>query len=840
MASLSAPARNNLPRPSTGFVGRERDLSDLLRLLDSSRSVTLCGTDGLGKTRLALRVAEQATVSFPDGVWLAGLADTRTALDVYVRVAAAVGVVEEPGQPLSVTVTEALRHRRLLLVLDSCGHVPEGVAEVGEALLATCPGVSILLTSEHALRLSGGTVWRVPPMALPVAARHAPPPDPAEAEAVRLFLDRARARDPRFSISADGLETVTFLCNLVGGVPLGIELLGACAPGRDLDGLAAELRAFLSSPAARPGPGQAVSHNQVLPVVLDFLHEGLSVAEQRLLRRLSVFRDWDLELAEQTCADEDLPSGDVLDLLTSLLNRAWITVTGEVEGRLRYRLPDAVRTYAAEKLAGAGEEHVFQERLLNQVLHLMEGLNDTLESSRAMPWSERDEGRKRVLAEYETVRALVAGAHVRRDAESGLRLCVSLIAHWVSKHDFTEGAHWLDCLLAMPEAEGAPSRARALVARAQLARVQHDHELALSLGEEGLALCRAADDKTFVRAALNLLALVEMRERRPERAAVRVEESLRLCRESDDQWREAIALGTRAALVAQQGDYSTADQHYNGALTLLRGIDHRWGAGVMLLGQARAAEINNDLVTADRCYREALDTQRLIGTPAEEARCLAGIGRIAHAQNRTSQAYDYLSEGLALSHTAGQRADVARCLVAIARVAFGQGLHEAACRLAGAATAVRDRLGLRARSAPWPFAEQDGRERHELVLWWNQGRSLSLSDTVREAELLCDEERSPRPRRSAPLGKGQGPAQERTPSGTAPSPEATHPRKSLTKRELEIAVLVSNGKSNPEIARALFIAPATAARHVANINRKMGFNSRAQIAAWITQHGTTL
>lgn len=263
MASLSAPARNNLPRPSTGFVGRERDLSDLLRLLDSSRSVTLCGTDGLGKTRLALRVAEQATVSFPDGVWLAGLADTRTALDVYVRVAAAVGVVEEPGQPLSVTVTEALRHRRLLLVLDSCGHVPEGVAEVGEALLATCPGVSILLTSEHALRLSGGTVWRVPPMALPVAARHAPPPDPAEAEAVRLFLDRARARDPRFSISADGLETVTFLCNLVGGVPLGIELLGACAPGRDLDGLAAELRAFLSSPAARPGPGQAVSHNKV-------------------------------------------------------------------------------------------------------------------------------------------------------------------------------------------------------------------------------------------------------------------------------------------------------------------------------------------------------------------------------------------------------------------------------------------------------------------------------------------------------------------------------------------------------------------------------------------------
>ena len=839
MASLSAPARNNLPRPSTGFVGRERDLSDLLRLLDSSRSVTLCGTDGMGKTRLALRVAEQSTVSFPDGVWVAGLADTRTSLDVYVRVAAAIGVAEEPGQPLAMTVTEALRHRRLLLVLDSFGHVSEGVTEVGEALLAACPGVAILLTSELPLRLSGGTIWRMPPMALPMAARHAPPPDPAEAEAVRLFLDRARARAPRFSVSAEELETITLLCNLVGGLPLGIELLGACAPGRDLDDLAAELRAFLSSPAARPGPGQAVSHSQVLPVVLDFLHEGLSEPEQKLLRRLSVFRDWDLELAEQTCADEDLPESDILDLLTSLLNRAWITITGEFEGRVRYRLPDAVRAYAAERLAGVGEEHLFQERLLGRMLHLVEDLSDKLETSRAMPWAERDAGRNRVLAEYDTLRALVARAHAQRDAESGLRLCVSLVTHWVSHHNFTEGAHWMDDLLALPEADEAPSRARALVARAQLARVQHDHELAVSLGEEGLALCRAADDETFVRTALNLLALVEVRERLPERAAVRVEEALRLCQESGDQWREAIALGTRAALVAQQGDYSTADQHYNAALTLLRGIDHRWGVGVMLLGQARAAEANSDLITADRCYREALDTQRLIGTPSEEARCLTGIGRIAHAQDRTSQAYDYLSEGLILSHSAGQRADVTRSLVAVARVAFGQGLREQACRLAGAATAVRDQLGLLARSAPWPFAdeEKDGQQRNDLVLWWKQGRALDLTDAVREAEILSDEERRPRSRRRIALARAeQARTQEDTSSGAVLAPEALPPRASLTKREFEIAVLVGDGKSNPEIARTLFIAPATAARHVANINRKMGFNSRAQIAAWIAQH----
>ncbi|HIY43310.1 MAG TPA: LuxR C-terminal-related transcriptional regulator, partial [Candidatus Nocardiopsis merdipullorum] len=230
----------------------------------------------------------------------------------------------------------------------------------------------------------------------------------------------------------------------------------------------------------------------------------------------------------------------------------------------------------------------------------------------------------------------------------------------------------------------------------------------------------------------------------------------------------------------------------------------------------------------------------LIGTPAEEARCLTGIGRTAHAQDRTGQAYDYLSEGLALSHAAGQRADVARSLVAIARVAFGQGLRERACRLAGAATAVREQLGLRTFSAPWPFTgtEEEEQQQHALVRWWQQGRSLGLSEAVQEAELLSEEGRQPGSRRrTAPLGDGPARTQkDNTSSDTASSAETTHPRMRLTEREYEIALLVSSGKSNPEIARALFIAPATAARHVANINRKMGFNSRAQIAAWITQH----
>ncbi|WP_121180432.1 LuxR C-terminal-related transcriptional regulator [Nocardiopsis sp. Huas11] len=846
---MTAPARHNLPRPGTGFVGRERDLSDLLRLLGSSRSVTLCGADGIGKTRLALRVAEQSTASFPDGVWMADLADARSTLEVYARVAHAVRVVEEPGQPLSATVTEALRHRRLLLVLDSCDHVANEVVGVGEALLASCPNVSVLLTSEEPIRLSGGTVWRVPAMAPPLAARNAPPPDPADGEAVRLFLDRARTRDPRFSASPEELEDVAVVCDLAGGVPLAIEVLGASAPEAGPDGLARGLRSHLASPAARPGPGQAVSRSEVLPLVLDFVYESLPEPERLLLRRLSVFRGWDLELAEQVCSDELLPESAILDLLTSLLDRSLITVTGEFEGRVRYRLPEAVRRFALERLAGAGEAEVFQERLMARMLRLVEDLGRRLESSRGMPWSERDSGRQRVIAEYDTLRSLLRWSYQRGAAEPGLRLCVSLTAHWVSHHNYSEGAHWLDRLLALDEAAKAPSRARALVGRAQLARVRRDHDLALSMGEEGLRLCRDAGDDVFVRTALNLLALVGVRSRTPDRAAVRVEEALRLCRDAGDVWGEAIALGTRAALVAQQGDYPSSDQHYTTALALLRGMDHRWGVAVTLMGQARAAEANDDLMTADRCYREALDTQRVIGSVAEEARCLAGIGRVAHALGSTEQAYDYLSEGLVLSHSTGQRAEAARSLVAIARVAFGSGLREEACLLAGAATEVRSRLGLVTHEAPWPFVkvERVRRRRRRLVDWWERGRAMSLSDAVDLAEQVTVDGRRPpaRPRRReadrtaedgrARRAPGKGAAGPAVPAGSAPA-ESEPPSSRLTQRELEIARLVSRGKSNPEIARTLFITPSTAARHVANINRKMGFHSRTQIAAWVERH----
>ncbi len=838
MAPLTAPARHNLPRPGTGFVGRERDLSDLLRLLGSSRSVTLCGTDGMGKTRLAIRLAEQSTVSFPDGVWMADLADAGTTLEVYARVCAAVGVVEEPGQPLSATVTDALRDRRLLLVLDSCEHLVDEVTEVGEALLAACPAVSVLLTSEDPFRLSGGTVWRVTPMALPLPARKGPPPDPSGSEAVRLFLDRARTCDPRFSVSAREMETVTELCDLAGGIPLGIEVLGASAPGAGPEALVARLRAYLDSPAARPGPGQAVSRIEMLPLVLDFVYGGLPEAERVLLRRLSVFRGWDLELAEQVCADEALPESAILDLSASLLNRSLITVTGEFEGRVRYRLPEAVRRFALARLVAEGEAELFQERLLDRMLHLVEDLGRKLESSRSMPWSERDSARRRVIAECDTLRSLLRWSLDHGAAESGLRLCVSLVAHWVSHQCYAEGAHWMDRMLELEDAAKAPSRARALVARAQLARMRRDHALALSLGEEGLRLCREAGDDVYVRAALNLLALVEVRNRVPDQAAVRVEEALRLCRESGDLWGEAIALGTRAALVAQQGDHPAADHHYNAALTLLRGIDHRWGVGVTLLGQAAAAEAGGDLVTADRCYREALDTQRLIGAVAAEARCLAGIGRVACAQGSTGQAYDYLSEGLLLSHAAGQRADAARALVAIARVAFSSDLREPACRLAGAATSVRERLGLPVHTAPWPFAdaERTRRRRRRLVHWWEQGRGLGLSCAVAEGERLAEEGRRPSPHRGSPPQARRSERGRGTRQGPPPSPDSVTPRELLTRRELEVALLVSRGESNPGIARALFITSSTAARHVANINRKMGFNSRTQIAAWVQRH----
>ncbi|MDA2812066.1 LuxR C-terminal-related transcriptional regulator [Nocardiopsis sp. RSe5-2] len=852
MAPRTAPARQNLPLESDSFIGRERDLSDLLRLLEADRVVTLCGVGGIGKTRLALRVAAHATGSFADGVWLAEMAGLATAHEVAARVAAAVGVTEEAGRPLEDTLRDALRSRRVLLLLDGCGHVAGPVARLGASLVESCPEVSLLITSEEPVRIPGEAIWRVPPLALPCPDGES---DVRGSEAVRLFLERGREARPDLSADPRTVAAAAAVCRAVGGIPLAVELTAAWLRRLSPDEVAAQVTACLrdqtgAAPAPRRGrPRPFASREAVLRALLDHVHGLLCEQERVLLRRLSVFGDWDLESAERVCPGGPVEEGAVLDLVSSLVDRGLIALTAELQERVRYRLPGAVHRYAAELLEASGERDRVLLRHRDHMLAAVEDLGSAAVAGRLMPWAERFGRWRRVSIEYDNVRAALRWTARRGDTEAGLRFCAGLRAYWVTGYHFTEGVQWSGCFLNGPDhhgtdrdgthADGTPSgapvppgrapdpkgegggaRARALLCRAELEWARGGTGTARRLAEEGLARCRADDDAATVAMGLNLLALLDLQAGDRAAAEARLSEALALARSAGDLWNEALAMSGQGALAAHRGDLAAADSRYSAALMILRGMDHRWGVGVVLIGQATAAERQGDLAAADRCYRESLDVQRDIGAAPELARCLYGVGRVARALGSAAQAYDYLSEGLVLSQSTGQREGVAVGLASIARVAAGDGDVAEACRLAGAGAALRERTSPGRPVRSWArTAEELGVDAAAMAAWWHEGRRMDPGAAAALALRVAETGRLPRPR--------------------TPRREEVPERRDLTARELEVARLVSRGLGNRDIAVKLFIAPATVARHVANINRKLGFHSRRQIAAWVGGPGRT-
>src|SRR5580693_9720497 len=280
------------------FVGRAREIDELRRCAGSMRAVTLCGAGGIGKTRLLLRLIDALARDFPDGTYFVGLGDLRQPDLVAARVAAVIGVSEEPGVPLLDTLADALRPRRLLLALDNCEHLIDACATLCQRLLASSPGLLVVSTSREALRVAAEAVWQVPPLDLPAAGLTGAA-DLAAYDAVRLFADRAAAAVPGFSLGPANVAAVVSVCRALDGLPLAIELAAARVRVLSVDQIAARLsdRFHLLTTGDRTAPPR----QQTLRAAIDWSYDLLSEPEQVLMRRMSVFSSSALEMAEQVC-----------------------------------------------------------------------------------------------------------------------------------------------------------------------------------------------------------------------------------------------------------------------------------------------------------------------------------------------------------------------------------------------------------------------------------------------------------------------------------------------------------------------------------------------------------
>ena len=290
MTTDIATGTGNLPVEPNSFVGRERDLAELALLLGEVRALTLCGPGGIGKTRLALRLACELVPGFPDGAWLVELGDTADPALVPLRVAAALGLREEPGRSLTDTLADALRPRRMVVILDTCEHVVDACAALVHRLLAGCPGLRLIATSREPLRIRGETAWRVPPLALPAHSGDLSDQDLASHDAIRLFAERAAAVRPGFTLGAGNTAAVVRLCRTLDGIPLAIELAAARVRALSVEQIAGRLGDQFQLLAS--GDRTAPPRQQTLQAAVNWSYELLTGPEQVLLRRLSVFSGW--------------------------------------------------------------------------------------------------------------------------------------------------------------------------------------------------------------------------------------------------------------------------------------------------------------------------------------------------------------------------------------------------------------------------------------------------------------------------------------------------------------------------------------------------------------------
>ncbi|MEV0596735.1 BTAD domain-containing putative transcriptional regulator [Nonomuraea cavernae] len=633
----------NLPASLSELIGRDGAVAEVRSLLRANRLVTLTGTGGVGKTRLALEVSARSLGDFPDGVWLVELGplDSGTGSPAEV-VMAALDIRDgaEQADPAD-RLAEALRSRRLLLVLDNCEHLVEEVAALTERLLRAAPGLRVVATSREPLAVSGEALWSVPPLSLPT-----PDPGPSpdaesrieververvgRSDAVRLFVARAAASAPGFALEEENAGAVAELCHRLDGIPLALELAATRVRALGVREVLARLddRFRLLASGRRGAP----QRQRTLTAVIDWSWQLLTEPERVVLRRLAVHAGGcTLEAAEEVCGGDGL---DVLDLIARLVDRSLVVVTDSPAG-VRYRLLESVAAYCLDRLSDAGELEPVRHAHARHYLAL------ALRAEPALYGPEQGTWLRRLDAEAANLRAALDTAARERDADDAIRLANALTWYWFLRGRLADARRSLEAALAV-EGE-APGRARAAAWHAGFA-LMHDQDVTWDT--------RAVRDPRE-RARAELFLALSAAEMFVEHDLVT--SALATCRAIGDEWGIAAALSRRARNAYTQRDLTALERDGGESLRLFRKLGDRWGQLQAMEWLAGEAEIAGDTERAARLFTESLRLAEELGLWPEAARRTSWLGWVALRSGAYERAMELCGRALRLSIEQGYR-----------------------------------------------------------------------------------------------------------------------------------------------------------------------------------------
>ncbi|TMF36869.1 MAG: LuxR family transcriptional regulator [Chloroflexi bacterium] len=762
---MAKPARRigNLPAEATSFVGRRHELAELRKKLASARLVSLIGPGGVGKSRLALRAATDLSRGFPAGAWWVELAEVRVPGLVANAVLAALDLRDQAGTEPLVLLLAHLRERHLLLVLDNCEHLLEVSAAFATEVLRAAPGVRVIATSREPLSAPGEHVLPVPPLDLPSTDSAEPLHRLRQNEAVTLFVERAGAASGAFELTEANRRAVADLCRRLDGLPLAIELAAVRTRILTVEQILERLsdRFGLLTGAGRA----ALPRHKTLETAIDWSFEMLSAREQALLRRLCVFAGrFTLEDVEGVCTSDEVPAGNGLELLSSLVDKS-LVIKEDARGVACHRLHETMREYAARKLVDAHEHRELQERCT--VYYLSAAQRMSPQARFRLPewlaWMD---------LEIDNIRPVLRRCLVESDSVRGIQLATSLAWFWITRGT-TEGVRWLDELLASgpgnPETLGW-----SYFIRGFLAVLQGNWEAARPALEKSMAAARDAGQPVQLANALSMASIAAaMAGDRPSAQSF-LDLAHDLAAELDDVPAKVGVLQARALNALYGGDFETLKLVSTEGARMSREVGDLYALHMMNLNLGGAALLAGDLEESKARYQESL--------------------RIAYRiDDRIGQYY--------LLGALGLHAAIA-------------GQPKTAAQLLGASEKIRIGAGATVMPAMSPIINQA-----------RETAAAALGASRFEAELETGMRLSRDTAVSMALGEPVHPGGEET-SGVGVG--------LLAKREAEVARLVAEGLSNKQIGARLFISERTVDSHVRSILNKLGFNSRAQIAGWVS------
>jgi predicted ATPase/DNA-binding CsgD family transcriptional regulator len=749
---------NNLPAQLSSFVGRERQLAELRKILRKSRLVTLTGPGGAGKTRLALRLAAEVLDRNRDGVWLVDLAMLSDARLLEQTVAAACGVHEKRRRSMLEVLVEHLRVQQTLLILDSCEHLVEPCASMVENLLRSCSRLTVLVTSREPLGVAGELIWRTPSLSLPSLTDGDHAELILESEAVRLYVDRAKLSQPAFDLAESGTAAaVARICTRLEGMPLAIELAAGLTRVMTTQEIVERLHDRFR--VLTGGSRNALPRHQTLRQAVDWSYGLLSLAEKDLLARLSLFAGgFDLGAAEAVAQDRSFGPGGVLPVLSGLVDKSLVIAETRGPSRMRYRLLDTIREYAVEKLLPEDSADA-------RYKHAMYFVDFCQKAEANLQHGEQPHWLGRVEEEEANIRLALTWCETEAPATLML-LAGYLTTYWYTRGKFKEGSAWLDKALdSKGDAPGA--RLAPLRARARLRRRLGDIEGARRDAQECVDLARPLGEISHLAAALTILGVLCSTAGDSSGAQRFYLEVVQISEKAGDRMRMAGALNNLALDDSARGNHEAANVRIDQALVEAQKTDDRISIATILESAGRIERRLGAHKTARRNYLEALAIAFEVEHVMNVADIFDGLALLALTDRDATRALVLAAAGsrqLAMSgseRSPSDEAEVKECLEE-ARAILGQPAADAA---------------------------------------WRRGLALDLKDAVAYAS---------------------GSIAER----------GLNDRFSLTPREIQVASLIAEGLTNPEIAVRLKMADRTADAHVEHIRNKLGLRTRSQIAVW--------